>query len=573
MDSDALKRHLEVPLSTKEMCRPGCPLARKAGRWCATCPSRDARVLLWQRIRARSGSYIAMPAGDGSLLRRVLRGSIEVVDRRSDPPMRSGLKWTGRLRDGSPDARGKPTADQRRLLREWLRHVRAETGGIVVSPPRSGKTALGVASGLATRSRTFITAHKIDLLRQFGRRFATLTNLRELYERGRRPVVLVDPRGWPDGAECGVHVLKTWGPDVDRADVVMSCYHQFLGSRGRERMRRYVDGKFGTMVGDEIHLASAPGFSLVMNRINARRRLGLTATPHRGDGLMPVATAVMGRVAVIGRITADLPRLELLETGIGSGRHHASFNGVVSFLTGSQERNRVILRQVFRDLRENKKNCVLLPTTRRQHIHDLVKMINAQADYCRRERGEDWPTELAVSYYGKSDTNAILKQVGEGRARVVVAMMSMIQYGLDVERWTHVYVGVTPTSSAYNVFQALNRVCTPYSPETQARLGSKPQAVVRFVIDEVSASIFCFVKLYADKDYGIKRGLSGDNYYRVRLCTASREVAARMDVIAKFPKSYSATDVGVELRLGKTRSGKRRKKSAWRPMREGITRF
>jgi len=569
-----VRKRLEIPIETKDACRPQCPIANKRGQYCSTCPSREAKVILWERITTAKGrNLLAVPAGDSGVLQHIIRGPYEIIDRRSAPKMKSPLKWTGKLRDGSLDHKGRPTSNQKQMVQDWYKHTNTETGGLVISPPRSGKTVVGVAAAMLTRLRTFITASKIDFLRQFGKRFGELTNLKQVYKAGWRPVVLLDPKGWIDGPQYGVHVIKKWGPDVDKADVFMCCYHQLLDNEnGRARLKQYMNGKFGLAEGDEIHLAGAPCFSRVMGRINVRRRLGLTATPNRKDGLLPVVKAILGRIATIGRVASDLPRIELLETGIGSTQNYSNWAAMTKYLVTSNERNSIILRNVMRDLRSNRKHCILIPTTRRQHILDLVKMINAQAEFCRRNHGEDWPNELAVAYYGKSDTNAILNQVNSGRARVVVAMVSMTQYGLDVMRWTHAYLGIVPTSNPYNVFQLLNRVCTPYSTELKNKIGEKPQAIVRYFVDQMSASVFCFKRLYDDKEYGIQVGITGRNFYGVKLCFGDTTTLQRMEAIAKYPKSYSAEDVGVKIELGKTRTGKRRRKSAWTASK-GLKRF
>ena len=325
----------------------------------------------------------------------------------------------------------------------------------------------------------------------------------------------------------------------------------------------YFAGHGTPVLKHNCHLSSAPCFSRVINRTNTRYRLGLTATPHKKDGTWPVVSAVMGQIATIGKISADLPTLELRETGVGSSREYANWAAMTKYLVSSTERNKIILRDVFRDLRSDKNACILIPTTRRQHVHDLVKMINAQAEYCRQNKGEDWPRELAVAYMGQMDTALILNQIAAGKARVTVAMTSMVQYGIDAVRWSHTYIGIVPTSNPYTVYQLLNRVCTPYPESLEKQIGKKPQSVVRFYLDQMSASVFCFKKLYCDKDYGIKVSLGENNYFGIKLASISDSVLSRMDIIQKYPRSYNAADVGIKLNLGSTRTGRKRKKSAW----------
>ena len=871
-----LSEVMEVAHLDKSACRPGCPMARKPGRFCSTCPAAENRIKMWERVKTKSGrDMIAVPSGDSSLLKKILKVSdYQVVDKRCAAPMQSKLRWTGSLRKGGFDAKGNEVANQKMMLQSWVKHVANETGGIVISPPRSGKcvvagtmirtdrgylpiedlflghdmgqdrvgsfgtvaapaslstitglhsrmtdstvrirlengveisgtpehpivvvrkraswkrlsdvepgmqvlfppeldptpkdqgfteseaglvghfvafsdlaqlkagtvdlreaaadysevedlkyllrevlscptlgvmelegklarwqstllasgdaawraffrtafscsmfsrtpslllpdflaraatyhllgkgvdvaikrdpygmivvvhnresltcylggkrppgadrgllytvrrsttlkksqqvfdisvaetrsflangvgchnTVIGVGAIMSRRLRTLVTASKMDFLRQFGKRFGELTNLKELYAKGVYPVVLIDPQGWKDAAKFGVLALKKWGPEVHRADVILATYQQFLSpDLGAKRIRKYINNKVGMLEVDEVHQAAAPCFSRVANRLNVRLRLGLTATLIRKDGLQPVVSAVLGATTVIGRVTSTLPRVELLETGVSSAHNYKNWNSMESFLARHEERNRIVVRQVFKDLRANKNHFILLPVTRVAHNQALVKMINAQAEYCRRNRDEDWPVDLAVAYKGGSDTNEVLNQVHAGRARVIVATYSMIKYGLDVQRWTHVFIGIIPTSNAPNVYQALNRVCTPYTPEMEDTLGPKPQPVVRFVVDEMSASVYCLAKLYNNPDYGLAGAFSGKNYYNVRLAKAEPSVAKRLYDIAKYPKSYSAADAGVKKVLGVTATGRKRRKSAWKSAKSGIKRL
>jgi hypothetical protein len=152
----------------------------------------------------------------------------------------------------------------------------------------SHNTVIGVKCALLHGERSFFTASQIDFLRQFGMRFGENSNAIELYRKGKRPVVIVDKKGWKDAPKYGVHVVKKWGKETDEADVVLAPYQQFVHpERGYERLKRHVSGKFGTAGVDEQHQANAAAFSRVLNRINVRRKLGLTATVHRKDCCHP----------------------------------------------------------------------------------------------------------------------------------------------------------------------------------------------------------------------------------------------------------------------------------------------
>lgn len=435
-------------------------------------------------------------------------------------------------------------------------------------------TVIGVATSSILREATFITASQIDFLRQFGRRFGEGTNLRKLYRAGQRPVVLIDKKGWPDGPKYGVHVLKKWGPEALRADVVLAVYQQFLNTdNGRERMARYLMRRRSIFIGDEIHMAAAPAFSRVANRIDVRVKLGLTATPDRVDKLEKVVDLVLGPTQSIGRVTAALPNIVPFETGVQAKHDYKRWDKLVAFLTKLPERNSMIVRQTFKDLRADERHSVLITTERREHVFELVKMFNAQAEYNRRFKREDWPTELAVGFLGGADTNAVLNMATAGQVRVVVAMSKMVRYGLDVDRWTHVWANVVPTSNAPNVYQLGNRVCTPYTEETQRKFGDKPQPVIRYVIDAMSASVFCFSKVFQAEEWGLDAGITGQNRLGIKRYAISDVNYKKLRDIALYPRSYSPSDSGVEKVLGRTRKGKMRTGGSWKPMLSGLTRL
>lgn len=444
----------------------------------------------------------------------------------------------------------------------------------VTNSVASHNTVIGVRCSLLHRERTFITASQIDFLRQFGMRYGENSNAIELYKRGKRPIVIVDKKGWKDAHKYGIHAVKKWGRDTERADIVLSTYQQFIHpERGHERLRKYIDGKFGTAEVDEQHQANAAAFSRVLNRINVRRKLGLTATVHRKDKMEGVTAAIIGKIVAKGKSVSTLPRLELFETGVHAPRNYKSWNGIVKFLSNSPERNKILVRQIFKDLRSDEKACVVIPVMRVSQVHELVKLVNQQGEYCRQYKNESWPRDLAVAYYGKTDTGAVLSQIRAGKARVVIANVRMVQLGLDVARWTHVYIGAVPTSNAMLTWQLINRVCTPYDAKLKARIGDKPQPVARLIIDSVSASVYCFSAVFKEKLYGYRAGIAGTNFIEAKTYSVARDQLARMEYIAAYPKLYSEKDAGVEAAFVKNKYGKERKRTVWNPGTKGITRF
>ena len=163
VDRDAMKREFEVPIETKKFCRDDCPLSAKRGRYCSTCPSKEAKIKMWERVNSPKGKkLVALPSGDRQKVLAILTTrKIKIVDRRPTPKFRSALKWRGKLRKkGDVDDKGRPYADQRGMVRAWRDHVDSgETGGTIISPPRSGKCVYG-----DTLVRTYDGLVRIDSL-------------------------------------------------------------------------------------------------------------------------------------------------------------------------------------------------------------------------------------------------------------------------------------------------------------------------------------------------------------------------------------------------------------------------
>lgn len=142
--------------------------------------------------------------------------------------------------------------------------------GVVVLPPGSGKTIVGLAAMarvgqrtlVLTTSRTSATQWRHELLRK-----TTLTadQVAEYGTGSRKAIAAV--------TLCTYQMLTTRARGTATGDGEPSYPHLDL-------MRRH---EWGLIVYDEVHLLPAPVFRLTAE-IQARRRLGLTATLIREDG-------------------------------------------------------------------------------------------------------------------------------------------------------------------------------------------------------------------------------------------------------------------------------------------------
>jgi hypothetical protein len=173
-------------------------------------------------------------------------------------------------------------------------------------------------------------------------------------------------------------------------------------------------------------------------------------------------------------------------------RGKQAYGKATRWLAEVKERNIGIIKQVFADLRKNKLNSIVIPVTGVAHAKLLTRMINKQASYNNRERGEDWPEPLAEMLWGGLKDNQkeeLLERARAYKIRVVITIVKFVKDGIDVPAWTHQYV-LFPGSNTENAFQSTQRICTPFE--------GKPTPIIRLWNDPIDIMINCVKNTYVD---------------------------------------------------------------------------
>jgi DNA excision repair protein ERCC-3 len=135
--------------------------------------------------------------------------------------------------------------------------------GVVVLPPGSGKTIVGLAAMALVGQSTLILTTNRTSVSQWRRELARKTSIRE------------DQIAEYTGLSKGI------------APITLSTYqmltHRPEKNGGFPHLRLFNERSWGLIIYDEVHLLPAPVFRATAE-IQARRRLGLTATLVREDG-------------------------------------------------------------------------------------------------------------------------------------------------------------------------------------------------------------------------------------------------------------------------------------------------
>ena len=160
--------------------------------------------------------------------------------------------------------------------------------GVIVLPCGAGKTMVGMACMVAVQAFTLVLATNVTAVRQWISELLDKTTLGE--------------------DQIGEYT----GQAKDIRPVTVSTYQIMTYRRDREgefeHMRLFDEREWGLIIYDEVHLLPAPVFQMTAG-LQARRRLGLTATLVREDGREDDVFALIGPKKV------DVPWKELEHDG------------------------------------------------------------------------------------------------------------------------------------------------------------------------------------------------------------------------------------------------------------------
>jgi len=244
-------------------------------------------------------------------------------------------------------------ARQDQLIGEYLLALEAQgtpfKGGIACAPCGTGKTVM-LLKILAKLGRTaLVLVHKDFLVEQWKERMAQFLNLK------------------PE--EIG-HVQRDTCDFQDKKIVVAMV--QSITQRSYPQA--FYDWP-GVVVCDETHRMGAPVFNQAIPLFPARYRLGLTATPRRGDGLQAVFEWHIGKVAakMTGAETTpkvyQVPFDVYIPEQVYKWREKVFLGKLVTKLCKLHNRTDWIARECVRACKADRRVMVL--SDRIEHLEDL----------------------------------------------------------------------------------------------------------------------------------------------------------------------------------------------------------
>ncbi len=227
-----------------------------------------AELPVAQLLSGRNGNSWLVPAAHrGRLKSALVRLGWPARDRAGYLP---GTPLDVALRDTT--AAGRPFR-LRRYQRHAVETFLATGEGVVVLPCGAGKTAVGMAAMARLGFHTLVLVTSTTAARQWRQELLDKTTLEP------------DDIGLYTGREKAVR------------PVTVATYQVLIHRRRRDEPMRHLElmrrGEWGLVVYDEVHVLPAPVFQATAE-IQARRRLGLSATLVREDRLEDQVFALVG---------------------------------------------------------------------------------------------------------------------------------------------------------------------------------------------------------------------------------------------------------------------------------------
>jgi len=332
---------------------------------------------------------------------------LEVVDERADPaPIE--VRFDGELSEA-----------QEAAVAALARHDL----GVLEAPPGAGKTVMGCALIHRYRTPTLVLVDRTHLLDQWREHLRNLLG--------------VEPGQIGGGKKRATGIV-----DIAMVQTVTRS----------ERPSELLAG-YGLAIVDECHHAGAPTVERTVRTLDARRWVGLTATPQRSDGLTeimlmqcgPIRHRVPLRTEGLVR-TVHVHPTELRVDAPTDGLSRPELEALVNTeLVADEVRNIQVCRDVA-DAVERGRNVVVL-TGRTEHVETLADML----------RHHGLAPQVLYGSLTPKQRKAVHDLLSEGGQTLLVATDRYIGEGFDCPRLDTLFLAF-PVASPHLIVQYVGRI-------------------------------------------------------------------------------------------------------------------
>jgi len=302
-----------------------------------------------------------------------------------------------------------------------IKTVSKKDFGVIVAPPGSGKTVIGLKIIADKRQPALIIVHRKQLLEQWTERVETFLGI------PKRDIGVIGQGKSKIGKEITVATIQSLPKQMES-----------------------VQNQFGTIIVDECHHVPAETFRNTIEKLQAYYLYGLTATPFRkySDGKMIFTH--------LGEIIANIQPTEIenfkqakiiirnTELDVPYNSKTDSFEAFSKILVHDTARNKLILEDVKTELNQGKKAVII--TERKEHIDTLYLFLKQSYEVIALS-GEDSETSKKAKW----------KILQEGNFQVLITTGQYFGEGTDLQNINCLFL-VYPFSFEGKLIQYIGRV-------------------------------------------------------------------------------------------------------------------
>ena len=231
-------------------------------------------------------------------------------------------------------------------------------GGVLCLSTGFGKTAIALHAVAKLGVKTLIITHKSFLMDQWS------TRIVDHLAMGDTKVARWVQDKCPNASDASI-------------GIVLGSIQTLIQDRILER--DIAAQKFGLVIYDECHHVSAKGFSRCLLKTDCiPMTVGLSATPSRPDGLMPMAFLFLGNIIAESKSTIGTPRVFLRRSPCAVKMAYQRFSKKdldhstsITLLSQNAERNQFIVDMIKSIWKTEPRRAILVLSERRQHCDDL----------------------------------------------------------------------------------------------------------------------------------------------------------------------------------------------------------
>lgn len=298
--------------------------------------------------------------------------------------------------------------------------------GVIVAPPGSGKTILGLKILADKKQPSLIITHRKQIADQWIERIETFLGIpkNEIGKIGQGKVKV--------GKQITVAMIQSLSKELEK-------------NNGEKLLN-----SFGTIIIDECHHIPAETFRNTVSKLHSFYFYGLTATPFRKYNDSKLISIHMGEVIAEIKLneisTAKKPKIVIRNTDLDVPFNSKTdkFETLSKILTHDSTRNKIILHDIRNELKSDKK--IVIITERKEHIDSMYQYLKQSYEVITLS-GED----------SESSRNSKWKLLKEENYQILITTGQLFGEGTDLQNANCLFL-VYPFSFEGKLIQYIGRV-------------------------------------------------------------------------------------------------------------------